>query len=99
LTPEDGKWQGIYGLIMYVYQLLFVFVVTRIYPEDGGTDRGFKIRECTNTKSSKDRQGKTSIIESLADLAVCHDTSDNSYFTLSSRSVLSVKGQLLLFYS
>jgi hypothetical protein len=45
LTTEDGNWQGIYGLTVYVYQLLFVFFIARICPEDKGTDRGFKIRE------------------------------------------------------
>jgi len=43
LTPEDGKWQGIYGLTVHVYQLLFFFVIARIYPEDGDTDLCFKM--------------------------------------------------------
>jgi hypothetical protein len=59
LTPDDGKWQGIYGLTVYVYQLLFVFVIARIYPEDGGTGHGFKIRELPRVEVHKYKKPRT----------------------------------------
>jgi hypothetical protein len=45
LTSEDGKWHGMYGLTVDVYELLFVINIARIYPEDRVIDSGFKTRE------------------------------------------------------